>query len=183
MDYTKLLTGRSGDGARSTTKELSDRCSTQIKAHRRYPLDLPSKNEVQIKEALRRICDGDTYRAVASSHFQSMVQTYALEAYKINKTGDLQIRWTQVQEFLLQHPWGSPNDPYPKTSTWWNVKKGEKGVKTTRKQTKSQAICRMMQDLTFLKVFSSIDLFMDKPNKCPSQESHQSLLQGKRRQT
>jgi len=163
MDYTKLLTGRSGDGARSTTKELSDRCSTQIKAHRRYPLDLPSKNEVQIKEALRRICDGDTYRAVASSHFQSMVQTYALEAYKINKTGDLQIRWTQVKEYLLQHPWESPSDTYPKTSTWWNVKKGEKGVKTTRKQTKSQAICRMMQDLTFLKVFSSIDLFMDKP--------------------
>jgi len=80
MDYTKLLTGRSGDGARSTTKELSDRCSTQIKAHRRYPLDLPSKNEVQIKEALRRICDGDTYKAVASSHFQSMVQTYGLES-------------------------------------------------------------------------------------------------------
>ena len=117
MDYTKLLTGRSGDGARSTTKELSDRCSTQIKAHRRYPLDLPSKNEVQIKEALRRICDGDTYRAVASSHFQSMVQTYALEAYKINKPDDLQIRWTQVQEYLLQHPWECPNDTYPKTST------------------------------------------------------------------
>ena len=126
MDYTKLLTGCSGDGARSTTKELSDRCSTQIKAHRRYPLDLPSKNEVQIKEALRRICDGDTYRAVASSHFQSMVQTYALEAYKINKTGDLQIRWTQVKEYLLQHPWESPDDTYPKTSTWWNTKKGER---------------------------------------------------------
>ena len=101
-------------------------CSTQIKAHRRYPLDLPSKNEVQIKEALRRICDGDTYRAVASSHFQSMVQTYALEAYKINKTGDLQIRWTQVQEYLFQHPWECPNDTCPKTSTWWNVKKERK---------------------------------------------------------
>ena len=172
MDYTKLLTGRSGDGARSTTKELSDRCSTQIKAHRRYPLDLPSKNEVQIKEALRRICDGDTYRAVASSHFQSMVQTYALEAYKINKTGDLQIRWTQVQEFLLQHPWGSPNDSYPKTSTWWNVKKGEKGVKTNSKTDKISGYLPNDAGFNLFEGIQQHRLIHGQTHKCPSQESH-----------
>ena len=56
-----------------------------------------------------------------------------------------------------------PTTHTPKHPHGGMLKKGEKGVKTTRKQTKSQAICRMMQDLTFLNVFSSIDLFMDKP--------------------
>jgi hypothetical protein len=58
-----------------------------------------------------------------------MVQTYALEAYKINKTGDLQIRWTQVQEYLLQPLGKVPTTHTPKHPHGGMLKKERKVLK------------------------------------------------------